>query len=92
MANKNYSNFTRTRPNKGFYQPENHRKEREGEKGTRTREKKKKRVATVLSFYTVNFRDKNNCEGISQTLTWGDLVFKNPAGLKKTVSMNKYII
>ena len=45
MAIENYSNFTRTRQNKGFYQPdqpENHRKEREEGKGARAGEKKKK--------------------------------------------------
>ena len=38
MANKNYTNFTRTRSNKGFYQPsqsENYRKESEDGKGAR---------------------------------------------------------
>ena len=37
------SNFTTASPNKGFYdpdQPENHREEREEEKGARAREKK----------------------------------------------------
>ena len=48
MANENYSNFTRTRPNKGFYQPENHRKEssRRGKES----ESEKKWLATVFSF------------------------------------------
>ena len=43
MADENYSNFTTTRPNKSFYdpdQPENHRKEREEGKGAGAREKK----------------------------------------------------
>ena len=51
MTNENYSNFTRTRPNKGFYQPnqpENRRKERE--KGEGVRSKRKKKSSTVLSF------------------------------------------
>ena len=50
MANENYSNFTRTRPNKGFYQSnqsENHRKEREEGKGARAKEK---RLAQSLVF------------------------------------------
>ena len=54
MVNENYSNFTRTRPSKGFLepdQPENHRKERE--RRERGREQKKKRLATVFSYYGV---------------------------------------
>ena len=51
MANKNYSNFTKTRPNKGFYQPKNHKKEREEGKGVRVREKK---TSAVFSFYSVH--------------------------------------
>ena len=41
MVDENYSNFTRTRPNKGIYQPdepENHRKDRK--EGKEAREKK----------------------------------------------------
>ena len=41
-VDKNYRNFTRTRPNTGIYQPdepENHKKEREERKGTRARGK-----------------------------------------------------
>ena len=47
MVNENYSNFTSTRPNKGFYdpdQPENHREEG---KEARAREKK---ASNSLSF------------------------------------------
>ena len=43
MVDESYRNFTRTRPNKGIYQPddpENHRKERKEGKGARAREKK----------------------------------------------------
>ena len=57
MANENYSNFTRTRPNKGFYQPnlpENHRKEREERRGARATEI---RTSTVFSVYSVGFRE-----------------------------------
>ena len=41
MAGENYRNFTRIRPNKGFYQLENHRKEssRRG-KGSESKGKK----------------------------------------------------
>ena len=56
IVNENYSNFTKTGPNKGIYQPdelENHRKEG---KGVRAREKRL-HVATVFSFYSVDFRD-----------------------------------
>ena len=44
-------------PNKGIYQPdepENHRKERKEGKGARAKEK---RLATVFSFYSVDFGD-----------------------------------
>ena len=57
MVDENYSSFTKTKPNKGIYQPdepENYRKERKEEKGARAREK---RLATVFSFYSVDFRD-----------------------------------
>ena len=62
MTDKNYSNFTTTRPNKGFYdpyQPENHREEREDRKGARAREKRLASQATVFSFYIMDpeFRD-----------------------------------
>ena len=59
MANEDYSNFTRTRPNQGIYQPdqpENHRKERKEEKGARAREKT---TTHSLSFYIVDFRDSS---------------------------------
>ena len=57
MVNENYSNFTRTKSNRGFLdpdQPENHKKERKEGKGAREREKEK--LATVFSFYSVDFR------------------------------------
>ena len=65
---ENYSNFTKTGPNKGIYQPDepqNHRKERKEGKGARAREK---RLVTVLNFYSVDFGD---AEGHSQTFTQG---------------------
>ena len=43
MIDENYSNFTKTGPNKGKKkpdEPENHRKERKEGKGARAREKK----------------------------------------------------
>ena len=75
MANENYSKLTRTRPNKVFYQPEqpeNQGKERK--EGKRARAREKKRLATVFSFYSVDFRDKfgstrKHGQGNSQTLT-----------------------
>ena len=61
MVDENYSNFTTTRPNKGVYQPdepESHRKERIQGKGAIKREEK--RLATVFSFYSVDFRRQKN--------------------------------
>ena len=58
MVNKKYSKFTRTRPNKGFLdpnQPENYRKEREEGTGGRVREK---RLVTVFSFYSVDSKSR----------------------------------
>ena len=57
MVDENYSNFIRTRPNKGICQPdepENRSKERK--EGKKARARKKKRLATVFSFYSVDFR------------------------------------
>ena len=65
MVDENYSNFTRTKPNKGIYQPENHRKER---KEGKEREREKKRLETVFSFYSVDFRGKQG-QGHSRTLS-----------------------
>ena len=49
------------------------------EKREREREREKKRLATVFSFYSVDFeRQKTSAEGHSQTLTQSDLVFINP--------------
>ena len=52
------------------------------EKREREREREKKRLATVFSFYSVDFgvfeRQKTSAEGHSQTLTKSDLVFINP--------------
>ena len=84
MVDENYSNFTKTGPNKGIYQPdepENHRKEKKGGKGAR-----EKKLATLFSFYSVDFRDsferqKTNTEGYSYSLTQGNLVFKNPGSI-----------
>ena len=62
MIDENYSSFTKTGPNKGKNksdEPENHRKERKERKEgkvARAREKKK-RLATVFSFYSVGFGD-----------------------------------
>ena len=68
MADENYSNFTTIRLDKGFYypdQPESHREEKKEGKGARAREKKKKGLATVFSFYIVAFRGQTH----SQTRT-----------------------
>ena len=57
MIDENYSSFTKTGPNKGNFkpdEPESHRKERKEGKGARAREK---RLATVFSFYSVDFGD-----------------------------------
>ena len=63
-VDENYScSFTKTGPNKSIYQPdepENHRKERKDGKGARAREKI---LATVFSFYSVDFRKKNTAKG-----------------------------
>ena len=74
MVDENYSSFTKTGPNKGNYKlekPENHRKERKEGKGERAREK---RLATVLSFYSVDFRDKKPVPKVTHRLllraTW----------------------
>ena len=59
MIDENYSSFTKTGPNKGNYKPdkpENHRKERKWE---RELEKEIKRLATVFSFYSVDFGDRS---------------------------------
>ena len=56
MANENYRNRTKTKPNKGFYQPEikiTERRALEEGKGARAGEK---RLATVFSF-SVDFRE-----------------------------------
>ena len=58
MVDENYCRFAKTGSNKGDYQPdepEKHRKDRKEGKGARAREKK--RLATVFSFYSVDFRD-----------------------------------
>ena len=60
----------------GFYdpdQPENHRKGREEGKGVRARERKTSNNLQFLYLKT------NQGQIHSQTLTKGDLVFKNPA-------------
>ena len=57
MIDENYSCFTKTGPNKGSCKPDdsqNRRKERKEGKGARAR---KKRLATVFSFYSVDFGD-----------------------------------
>ena len=66
MVDENYSRCAKTGPNKLIYQPdepEKHRKERREGKGARAREKKT--IATVFSFYSVDFRvferQKNQC-------------------------------
>ena len=46
------------------------------EKRERERKREKKRLATVLSFYSLD--KKTSAEGQSQTLTQSDLVFINP--------------
>ena len=58
MANDNYSNFTRTRPNKSFYQPENHRKE--SSRRSKGSESERNRLATVFSFkvWTLEFFER----------------------------------
>ena len=49
------------------------------EKKTREREREKKRLSTVFSFYSVDFkRQKTSAEGHSKTLSQSDLVFINP--------------
>ena len=54
------------------------------EKREREREQEKKRLATVFSFYSVDFgdfvckRQKTSAEGHSQTLNQSNLVFINP--------------
>ena len=49
------------------------------EKREREREREKKGLATVFSFYSVDFgRQKTSAEGHSKTLTQSDLVFINP--------------
>ena len=61
MVNENYSNFTRPRPNKGIFQPnepENHRKEREERKGARAREKKTTRSLNFIVWNLVFERQK----------------------------------
>ena len=73
-------------PNKGNYkpdEPENHRKERKEGRG---REREKKRLATVFSFYSE--RQKTSAEGHSQTLTQSDLVFINP-GIYKPLQIER---
>ena len=49
------------------------------EKREREREREKKGLATVFSFYSVDFGgQKTSAEGHPQTLTHSDLVFINP--------------
>ena len=57
MVDENYSRFVKTGPNKGIYQPDEpvkQRKDRKEGKGARVR---KKRLATVFSFYSMDFGD-----------------------------------
>ena len=48
------------------------------EKRAREREREKKRLSTVFSFYSVDFGEKTSAEGHSKTLSQSDLVFINP--------------
>ena len=96
MVNDNYNNFTTTSPNKGFYepdQPENQREEREEGKGEGAR---KKRLATVLSFYIgaleIVLNDKKTRPSTLTNAYLGRYRFQNPdryiylAGFLKTMS------
>ena len=53
MANENYSNFTRTRPNKGFYQPDQPENHRKRDKREREREREKKGLAQFSLVFIV---------------------------------------
>ena len=50
MANENYSNFTRTRPNKGFLDPDQPEITEKREKREREREREKKLEAVLVSI------------------------------------------
>ena len=84
MIDENYSNFTKTGPNKGNYKPdkpENHRKERKEGKGGRAREKKDYQQSLGFIVWTLEIvfeRQKTSAEGRSKTLSQSDLVFINP--------------
>ena len=55
MIDENYSSFTKTGPNKANNKPDEPEIIEKREKREREREREKKRLATVLSFYSVNF-------------------------------------
>ena len=57
MIDENYSSFTKTGPNKGNYKPDEPEITEKREKREREREREKKRLATVFSFYSVDFGD-----------------------------------
>ena len=61
-----------------FISPTSPKNTERREKREREREREKKRLATVFSFYSVDFRKKTYAKGHSQTLTQSDLVFINP--------------
>ena len=58
MVDENYSSCTKTGPNNGNYKPDESRKSQKREKrGKGSESERKKRLATVFSFYSVDFGD-----------------------------------
>ena len=55
MIDENYSIFTKTGPNKSNYKPDEPEITEKREKREREREREKKRLATVFSFYSLDF-------------------------------------
>ena len=53
MIDENYSSFTKAEPNKGNYKPDKSQKTDKRGKGSES--ERKKRLATVFSFYSVDF-------------------------------------
>ena len=57
MIDENYSSFTKTGPNKVIISPMGPKITERREKRQRERERLKKGLATVFSFYSVDFGD-----------------------------------
>ena len=57
MIDENYSSFTKTGPTRVIISPMSPKITEKKEKREREREREKKGLATVFSYYSVDFRD-----------------------------------